>query len=178
MVLLVSKSDVAPSKGGTLNEICTQAPTDLVQCYAGTGAAGYNGAATGQGLSFIYSHATSAGTPNNPVITDVRLDRNGLPTRRRSGEPLGPVLRQRRQRLHGGGLGGHRLRLDGLTAEGRCHRQAEQGRRLREAHLECESQLDEHEREDLDMGWQPVGAGRRRSAGGHDQRLDNQDLRD
>ena len=90
VVLLVSKSDVAPSKGGTLNAICTQAPTDLVQCYAGTGAAGYNGAATGQGLSFIYSHATAAGAPINPVITDVRLTGMVCPPGAGAGNLSGP----------------------------------------------------------------------------------------
>jgi Flp pilus assembly protein TadG len=73
VVILVSKSDVAPSKSGTLNQICTQPPTDLVQCYAGTGTAGYNGAATGQGLSYIHSFATSNGTPTAPLLLDVNV---------------------------------------------------------------------------------------------------------
>ena len=37
VVILVSKSDTAPSKGGTLTDICTQPPSTLVACYAGTG---------------------------------------------------------------------------------------------------------------------------------------------
>ena len=73
VVILVSKSDVAPAKTGTLSQICNQAPTDLVQCYAGTGSAGYDGAATGQGLAFIHSFATSNGTPAQPLLRDVNL---------------------------------------------------------------------------------------------------------
>ena len=72
VVILVSKSDVAPAKSGTLNEICTQPPTDLVQCYAGTGSAGYDGAATGQGLAMIHGF-TPNGTPTQPRLEDVQL---------------------------------------------------------------------------------------------------------
>jgi Flp pilus assembly protein TadG len=74
VVILVSKSDVAPSKSGTLNQICNQTPTDLVQCYAGTGTAGYDGAATGQGLSYIHSFdASPAIGPLKPQLQDVNV---------------------------------------------------------------------------------------------------------
>ena len=69
----MSKSDVAPSTSGSLNAICNQVPTDLVQCYAGTSTAGYDGAAKGQGLAFIHSFATSNGTPAAPLLRDVQL---------------------------------------------------------------------------------------------------------
>ena len=67
-----------------------------MQCYAGTGSAGYDGAATGQGLAFIHSFATSNGTPAQPLLRDVQATGmvcTGAPVR----EPLGPVLRERRQ---------------------------------------------------------------------------------
>jgi Flp pilus assembly protein TadG len=73
VVILVSKSDVAPSKSGTLNQICTQAPTDLVQCYSGTGTSGYDGAATTQGLAMIHGFADSLGSAVAPLIRDVTL---------------------------------------------------------------------------------------------------------
>ena len=85
---------------GTLNQICNQAPTDLVQCYAGTGSAGYDGAATGQGLAFIHSFATSNGTPAAASSARREAHQHGVHRRRPAGEPLGPVLRERRQRLH------------------------------------------------------------------------------
>ena len=72
VVILVSKSDTAPSKGGTLTDICTQPPSTLVACYAGTGN-NFDGAATGQGLNFIHSYATSNGTPAAPLLRDVNL---------------------------------------------------------------------------------------------------------
>jgi Flp pilus assembly protein TadG len=74
VVILVSKADTAPSKSGTLNQICNQTPTDLVQCYAGTGTAGYDGAATGQGLSYIHSFdASPAIGPLQPLLRDVNV---------------------------------------------------------------------------------------------------------
>jgi hypothetical protein len=79
VVILVSKSDTAPTvtTSMTLNEICGQAPTDLVACYSGQGKASndpsYNGAATGQGLAFIHSYATSNGRPDDPRLLDVNL---------------------------------------------------------------------------------------------------------
>ncbi len=72
VVILVSKDDTPPSTSGTLNGICNQTPVELVQCYAGTGAA-YDGAANGQGLAFIHSFATSTGNPANPLLRDVNL---------------------------------------------------------------------------------------------------------
>jgi len=73
VVVLVSKADSAPSKSGTLNQICNQTPTDLVQCYAGTGTAGYDGAATGQGLAMIHGFRDALGAPDAPLIRDVNL---------------------------------------------------------------------------------------------------------
>ena len=70
----MSKSDVAPATTGTLNQICNQTPTDLVQCYAGTGSAGYDGAATGQGLAFIHSFADEQRHARaRPLLRDVQL---------------------------------------------------------------------------------------------------------
>jgi Flp pilus assembly protein TadG len=73
VVILVSKSDVAPSKTGTLNAICTQPPTDLVQCYSGTGTSGYDGAATKQGLTLIHGFQSNAAVKTSPVLKDVTL---------------------------------------------------------------------------------------------------------
>ena len=73
VVILVSKSDAAPATTGTLNQICNQVPTDLVQCYAGTGSAGYDGAATGQGLAMIHGFADGLGAPDQPLLRDVQL---------------------------------------------------------------------------------------------------------
>jgi Flp pilus assembly protein TadG len=70
VVILVSKSETPPSKSGTLNQVCT--PTLLTACYAGTGT-GYDGSATGQGLAFIHSFATSNGTAAQPLLRDVNL---------------------------------------------------------------------------------------------------------
>jgi hypothetical protein len=72
VVILVSKSTTAPSMSGTLNQICGQTPTDLVQCYAGTGG-DYDGAATGQGLGFVHSFDTGGGSAAAPLIRDVTL---------------------------------------------------------------------------------------------------------
>src|SRR5206468_7812574 len=66
VVILVSKADLANppnvSLGQTLTQMCTQAPTDLVACYAGTGS-NFDGSKTGQGLAFIHSYRTSGGSP-------------------------------------------------------------------------------------------------------------------
>ena len=105
-------------RSGTLNQICNQTPTDLVQCYAGTGSAGYDGAATGQGLAFIHSFATSNGTPAAPLLRDVQLTGMVCTGGAAAGEPLGPVLRERRQRLHGRRHREGRLRRAGTPANG------------------------------------------------------------
>jgi hypothetical protein len=81
VVILVSKADLGNppnvSLSQTLNQMCTQAPSDLVACYSGQGQGNndpsYNGAATGQGLAFIHSHATSNGSPTAPLLLDVNL---------------------------------------------------------------------------------------------------------
>jgi Flp pilus assembly protein TadG len=73
VVILVSKADTAPSTSGTLNQICTQAPTELVQCYSGTGTSGYDGAATTQGLAMIHSFDGRGATADTPLIRNVTL---------------------------------------------------------------------------------------------------------
>ena len=79
------RSRTSPRRpAGRSTQICNQAPTDLVQCYAGTGSAGYDGAATGQGLAFIHSFATSDGTPGGAASARRAADRHGVHRRRRN----------------------------------------------------------------------------------------------
>ena len=172
VVILVSKSDVAPSKGGTLNEICTQAPTDLVQCYAGTGTAGYDGAATGQGLSFIHSFTPTSARHSRHTRSSRDVKLAGMVC-------TGPAPEQGTSRARTTSTTTTTARSASprrSTSARRAHRRTamsqkkpNQGGFCAEAHLERGSQLDEHEREDLDVGREPVGSGRRRPAGAHAQ---------
>ena len=76
VVILVSKADLSNppnvSLGQTLTQMCTQPPTDLLACYAGTGS-NFDGSSTGQGLAFIHSYRTSAADPTDPRLLDVNL---------------------------------------------------------------------------------------------------------
>jgi hypothetical protein len=64
VVILISKNASNPPMGGTLSQICGQAP-NLIACYDGSGA--------GSGLSFIHSYGVSAGTQADPRLRDVNL---------------------------------------------------------------------------------------------------------
>ena len=156
VVILVSKSDTPPSKTGTLNQICNQTPTDLVQCYAGTGSTGYDGAATGQGLAFIHSFALG-GAPAQPLLRDVTLDSMVCPPGSQEPGTSGPVLRERRQGLHRRSHRKGGFRPGDLAAERRSQEQAEPGWLLRGrpwSHLAAW----QHEREHLDLDRNLVGS--------------------
>ena len=105
-------------------------------------------------------------------------DRHGVHRRSRLRKPLGSVLRERRQRLHGRHHREGRLRRAGSAAKRRRHEEAEPGRHLCGSPLERRGSLmAEHRREYLDLDRKHVGSSGRRPAGAHHE-LERQDVRD
>ena len=126
-----------PSTTGTLNEICNQTPTDLVQCYAGTGSAGYDGAATGQGLAFIHSFATTAnGTPAGAAAARRTAHQHDLHRRSRHRKPLGPYYVNDDSDCTVGVTAKVDFGVQATPPDGDHHEEAEPGRHL------CGSQLE------------------------------------
>ena len=116
--------------------------------------------------------------PAAPLLRDVQLTSMMCTGGAGIRKPLGPVLRERRQRLHGRRHREGRLRRRRTAAERRHHEEAEPGRHLCGGRLERRgSLLAEHEREHLDLDRNHVGSSGRRPAGAHAQ-LEGQDLRD